>query len=346
MDISRPYEIGSHFELDQSIIGDFAYTFSGRTAIELALKDISSRQKIRSVYMPSYCCSSMIQPFIDRKIHIKYYNVSFEADKGITYEIDDSTDCDIFFAMTYFGLEKFSINHTIESFSDRGIIIIEDRTHSLLSDYIRSEKVDYSIASIRKWLPIATGAYIIKHKGNLLEKPSISTDDIVKEKFQAMKEKHLYIKGENISKESFLEKFANFEKKFSQIDSRYKIDSISLRTIKTIDIEKIKSQRRRNGQVLYKGLEDLELVKPLIPKVDFDKACPLFIPIMAANGKRDDLRQHLISNNVYCPVHWPNEDKREGIEKEELSLICDQRYNEKDMEYILDLIREWQDKER
>lgn len=346
MELNKPYEIGSHFDLDETTIGDFAYTFSGRAAIELAIKDIENSQEVASVYMPSYCCGSMEEPFIKKAIDIIYYDVIYDQDKGIVYKIDTSVNCDIFFSMTYFGLEDFNHGHVIESFSKRGVKIIEDITHRLLTDYRCHEKVDYSIASIRKWLPIASGACILKHKGFLSEKPKISSDHIVREKIQAMKEKHLYIKGENISKESFLGKFAKFEKKFNQIDSTYKIDSVSLRIIKTIDIEKIKTQRRKNGQVLYRGLEELELVKPLIPNPDFSKACPLFIPIMVNNGERDNLRQHLVFNNVYCPVHWPNEVKREGIQREELSLICDQRYNQNDMEYILDLIREWQSKER
>lgn len=345
MNLNKPYEIGSHFDLNFAELGDYAYTFSGRAAIELALNDILNSQNAVSVYMPSYCCSSMLQPFIKKGIDIVYYDVLYEPDKGIVQKIDTSVNCDIFFFMSYFGLEVFSLDYEIELFSKRGVIVIEDITHSFLSDDGFSKNVDYSIASIRKWLPIASGGYIIKHRGSLVKKPLINSDDLVTEKIQAMKEKYYYLNGEATSKESFLEKFSLAEEKFSQIDSSYRIDSLSLRIINSIDIDKIKNQRRKNGKILYKGLQGFNLIKPLIPNPDFDKLCPLFIPIVVGKGYRDDLREYLIANSVYCPVHWSNDaDKRESIQREELSLICDQRYNEEDMEYILNLIRDWQER--
>jgi hypothetical protein len=56
----------------------------------------------RAVYMPSYCCESMLQPFIDRDIKIHFYSV-IPDDSGIKYLIDYKKDFDIFFATSYFG---------------------------------------------------------------------------------------------------------------------------------------------------------------------------------------------------------------------------------------------------
>src|SRR5690606_9921762 len=115
-----------------------------------------------------------------------------------------------------------------------------------------------------------------------------------------------------------------------------------LRIINNIDIETVRNRRIKNAKILYDGIKGFDFISPLIPKPDFNNNCPLFVPLVVNLGKRDELRQYLIENNVYCPVHWPeNTGSRLGICKSELSLICDQRYNEKDMEYILFLIETW-----
>lgn len=342
MERNKPYEIGSHFHLDYNEIGDFAYTFSGRSAIELVLKDILNNKKISSVYMPSYCCSSMVQPFVDKEIDIIYYKVIYKAGRGLVYEIDTSTNCDIFFAMSYFGLDDHRQDTIIESFSKRGIIIIEDITHSLFRNVISYDNIEYSFASVRKWIPIASGGFVKKTTGSFIEKPTLSSDDIVNLKFEAMNEKHSYLEGIDVSKESFMEKISSFEKNFTKLDSSYKIDSKSLKIINGLDLVRMKEQRINNGKTLYKGLERFDLVELLIPNPDFSKACPLFVPIMVKEGLRDDLRKFLISNNVYCPVHWPDHVGESGqIQESELSLICDQRYDENDMEYIIELIGDW-----
>ena len=60
--------------------------------------------------------------------------------------------------------------------------------------------------------------------------------------------------------------------------------------------------------------------------------------------KRNAVKKSLINAQIYCPVHWPKNrlvtpDMRvNGIFDTELSLICDQRYTEYDMEEIIKVI--------
>ena len=57
---------------------------------------------------------------------------------------------------------------------------------------------------------------------------------------------------------------------------------------------------------------------------------------------RDALRKRLEGMGIYCPVHWPEVmGATIGVRANELSLICDQRYQEGDMMAIVDAIREW-----
>ena len=56
------------------------------------------------------------------------------------------------------------------------------------------------------------------------------------------------------------------------------------------------------------------------------------------------MRKILIEQKIYCPVHWPLSNLHNMEERTlsmidcELSLVCDQRYTEKDMERIIEAI--------
>lgn len=202
-------EIGSHFEYDfqedskeqkKSVDWlpkgkDFTYTFSGRAAIELAIKDIRTRNDVQTVYMPSYCCHSMIDPFIKNDINVIYYNVNYCNKNGITYEINQYEECDIFFAMSYFGLEDFNLDSAIAEFSKQGKIIIEDITHRLLCEQPHADLIHYGIASIRKWFAVPAGGYIFKNTGMLHHKPTLFSNGVVDMKVNAMRKKNSIYKA-------------------------------------------------------------------------------------------------------------------------------------------------------
>lgn len=75
--------------------------------------------------------------------------------------------------------------------------------------------------------------------------------------------------------------------------------------------------------------------------------CPLFVPILVPDRRRGEIRRYLIGKDIYCPIHWPvSEDhkldsKMKRIYEQELSLVCDQRYTEKNMGRMVAAIKEF-----
>jgi len=346
-------EIGSYFTLENKYLlseesnlnwlpinHDFTFTYSGRAAIELAIKDIQSYKKIENVYMPAYCCQSMIQPFEDAGIQVDFYDVFYRDDKGLQYDIDDTKDCDIFFAMSYFGLEKYSLNNVVEVFSENNTAIIEDTTHSLLSKGGNSTATHYSIASIRKWFGIPSGGIVVKYDGNLIEKPTENSKHLVMKAISGMKKKNKYLQGEDIDKNIFFNLLKESERNFPKIDSNYEIDNISLNIIKKIDISAMQKRRIENASYLYSQLQGLNSIRMLIKGPDWTFNVPLFVPIMV-EGNRNSLHKFLIDNGVYCPIHWPNSERRTNITDNVISIICDHRYTVHDMRFITGLIKKW-----
>ena len=103
------------------ICRDYQLLMSGRTAIDYVLNDIKDNKKI--VYMPNYCCESMVKPFIDNGYQIIYYNVDVINQK---YDVDLNANCSVFFAMSYFGYSESFMDDYIKEFSKRNVLIIED----------------------------------------------------------------------------------------------------------------------------------------------------------------------------------------------------------------------------
>lgn len=103
-----------------------------------------------------------------------------------------------------------------------------------------------------------------------------------------------------------------------------------------VNIQRQREIRRRNAHVLYQALEGQ--VRFLFTEDRMD--CPLFVPVFLPQG-RDELRQRLIRERIYCPVHWPRPKAAcsSNLYDAELSLVCDQRYTERDMERMAAVLR-------
>ena len=344
-------EIGSYFWLENVVeeknsnkswlpkVADYSFTFSGRNAIDVAVRDILADHKINTVYAPSYCCVSMLQAFIDRGMMIDFYEVGYK-NGFFSYEMPKADKNSIVLIMSYFGLETRVAHKMVKEIHNTGAIVIEDASHSLLRSDASSEYSDYVVVALRKWFGIPTGGWVGKKQGKFAEKPSLDSNHAVEEKIAAMKEKKEYLEGKVETKENFLLAQAKFENDLIHVDRMLKIDDESMRILKGIDIQKVIIQRRRNIEVLLEGLKELECIR--LPQIDISTDVPLFLPVFMDTKMRDSLRQYLIDRGIYCPVHWPEVmGASVGIRANELSLICDQRYSEGDMQAIVDTIHEW-----
>lgn len=347
-------EIGSYFWLDNEPLtkevsvfnwlpqaSDSCFTFSGRNAIDIALRDVLHNRHINTVYAPSYSCISMLQAFIDRDMKIEFYNVGFKSGK-FTYQLPEVEKESLVLIMNYFGLNSSDVHSKIKEIQNKGAIVIEDITHSLLRKDAASHNSDYVVASLRKWFAIPTGGWVGKKNGSLAEKTLMDSNHAVKDKITAMHEKYAYLTGNISTKDGFLEANATFENDLIHVDRMLKIDDLSLNILTNTDVKAVVNQRRLNAEALLNGLADLDRKICDIPKIDLTSDVPLFVPIFLDTEKRDSLRAYLINKGIYCPVHWPEvAGAPSEIKARELSLICDQRYSVADMHEIVNCIHSW-----
>lgn len=354
-------EIGSYFEeslsnelcKEKSIYDfllnrkykDFTFTISGRSAIELALKNILKEKKIKKAFLPSYSCISMTQPFLDNDIEVEYYEVSIDSSDGFEmfFDVNKLNENNIFLFMDYFGIQKKSIelDRILHSVKINGGVIIEDITHSIFSKHEINPNIDYQICSIRKWLAVASGGLLYSCKEDIIFKPTRVPNEKINKKVDAMKNKKKYLSGQTQDKENFLIGNAAFDNALIRLNCENTLDDYSLKVLKQTSLKEFCYIRNRNASYLVQNIDTKS-------KVYFPFSCisatdiPLFIPIIIDAKIRDNLRKKFIEEGIYLPVHWPEKiSEVNTINTIELSLVCDQRYNLSDMRRIVDIINNY-----
>lgn len=332
-------EIGSEFNFYDSenseginFFNGGHFVFCGRTAIEVIIQNTN----IQKVCIPSYCCDSMIEPFRKANIDVCFYNINYYDIIHINLNIPK--DIDAILWCNYFGFRIAMPD--LSEFLTRGGIIIEDITHSLMSEKVYDKQSTYLVASLRKWEPIISGGYCASLNGDLLEIDlKMPSNNFVELKKSAMKLKSEYLlSGDTELKNQFLDMFQISNQWLTNNYSSLDIDEWSKEYISTIDINVHKKIRRENAVTLFNGLEHIKGITPMFDLKDMD--CPLFVPVIISPDKRNVIRQKLTDNQIYCPVHWPHPkaDCVSNLYDIELSLLCDQRYNTSDMERIISVL--------
>jgi|SRR5699024_8093620 len=321
---------------------------SGRTAIDLVLRDIQENKEIYNVYFPAYCCQSMLQPFIDHGVNVIFYDVNY--DDGLKFDINENQQCDIFFAMNYFGFSRGRMDSYIRIFKQRNITVIEDSTHSLLSESPYNNQSDYIVASLRKWFPIISGGLAVNtRKQFVIKQINEMSEEMIEIRKSAMLHKGRYMNGiKSIEKRVLLERYSIANEMLQNDYILYGIDKDSYNILQKIDLDFVVNRRKRNARVLYDSLKENYNFKLFFSDLD-NGDCPLFIPIVfKSSTERDSLRRYLIDHSVYCPIHWPRpamliEEDKTNIYDYELSLLADQRYGDTDMQYIIRRLDEFYD---
>lgn len=321
------------------------YALSGRSSIDFIVKDIVKFNKIKQAFLPSYCCDSMIIPFIKDGIQISFYDVYFAADGEISFDLSvlEGISDSIVLAMDYFGFDR-QIVANVFSKIDNSAFKVEDMTHSWLTKE-NDIRADYWFASIRKWTRIG-GLSILRKKEGFYGIPlNRSNPQFLQCRNDAANMKYDYINNGIGEKTKFL---SLFERAESYLEENYKLckaDEKDIATYNKLDMDFIKTRRKRNASYLISEIKQIEHIDLIYDEVK-ENDCPLFVPVIVSSKIRDKLRNYLISENIYCPIHWPvskhhtfNSDKTMEIYKKELSLLCDQRYNIEHMEYIISKIK-------
>lgn len=320
-------EIGSEFwfegsveETDQNLLNNCIALLSGRSALDFVCRD----SKIQSITLPSYCCSTMIEPFLRNGVEVFFYEVNIT-------EIDCTDDCrsDAILVIDYFGYWNPLMHEVAKRAKERGQIVVYDSTHHLLENNVICQYATYSIISYRKWM--YCNYAVVKKYGSpfSIAAPESSNDEYISLRNKAAKMKANYIINGSGDKYEFLSLFTQ-----ANVSLQGNYEDCIGKPIKIYRNEIIK-KRKENAAVLIEGISRIENINLWFFNLHASDT-PLFVPILVKDEvERKALQEFLASANIYCPIHWPQTEytqlSRSSLYQRELSLICDQRYGKEEM---------------
>ncbi len=334
--------IGGEFDVDiqglkyrqpnySQLEGIYKYA-SGRSALYYILFDGKERYGVSKVLFPDYLCSSILLAAKEAELEVVFYNLNaaLELDeKAFANQYDEK--CAVLL-INYFGLKDLSSQIAYVRSLNQDAVIIEDDVQAYYEFLKPQNDANYKFTSLRKTLACPDGG-LVKTENAL---SNVTTHN----KFHQYKLAGSILKSlrqpEYYDDEVYL---SMFEKGEDMIDAEIAsgMSEMSSEILSKLDTNRLGIIRKRNARTILNGLESLGIAS-ILPVSE--EHFPLFVPIYLED--RNKVRKYMFQHNVFCPVHWPLEgmNVKKGAEMaaHELSIIVDQRYTNKDMEYILELL--------
>lgn len=315
--------------------GDLSFLMSGRCAIYYALEDIKLTDHKRVAYVPIYTCETVLAPFEKAGYQLLFYDVN----RSMTPVFDPSIldQISVLSLCGYYGFCSYD-REFVRLCKERGIYIVEDTTHSVFSSDGIDPHCDYIVGSLRKWIGVLSGGFAIKAHGNFTNKLLEPASSHLAMRTVSM------IQKENSSKAAEAATvFWEAEMMLRRIFDSYISDPDSIHIMEHIDIGSLCQKRRENYQYLLENLKprpDLNVVFPDLTK----ETVPSHFTFYAENRKQ--FQDYLAAHGVCSTSYWPvasavsldGHPDAAYIYDHVLSVPCDQRYGEEEMQYICDRI--------
>ena len=339
-------EYGSEFDLSSNlpfcgaweIPADWQLYRSGRDALK-AFARLAGKKR---VLMPALCCESMILPFKQNEYEVVFYRLQkdYSAEESdVLAKLEDDT---VLLYMRYFGVRPFDDTFLEALRGQRnGVLLLEDRTHDILIP--REDEgftPDAAAASLRKWAALPEGGMLRTGLGECRAKTEPRYGDLRRD---AMEKKSRYLEsGDEKLRMEYMEKLHQADRLLDENAEPVGMHPRYQELLRGLDPKKILEVRRRNLRRLQTRLAPLIEDGTIRLMTDTPERSGLYLPILVQN--RDAVQRALIERRLYCPAAiWPEPREAAGVcpvshavTESMLSLLCDQRYTEADMDYLAD----------
>ena len=308
-------EIGGYFELElrkgEHYHKGAIRLNSGRNCFEYILR----ARGYKKVYMPYYTCQVMFDTATRCGVEILCYRINEQLEP---IELPKLNFGEAFLYTNYYGLKQ----PCVERFAERyGKQLIVDNAQAFYTKPIAGIDTFYSP---RKFFGVPDGGYLY-------------TDAILNEELPQARSyermSHL-LKRIEYGAQAGYDMFKKNQKSFGDSPIE-RMSKLTCALLENIDYETALKRRRNNYMRLHEELYEINTIEFAL-----GDAVPIVYPFMT---KDVNLRARLIENNIYVASYWPkveNNDSVESLLKERLiPLPIDQRYGEKEMQKIINVIK-------
>lgn len=353
------------------------YTMSGRSAIALALRSlVRNRPGIaKKCLMPAYMCDTVFFPF-EREgwdIHFYHINRNLEADAGELRRLAGLTRPGLLFIHAYYGVDTWKpMRSLLQEWKKQGICIMEDVTQSY---YLESagQEADYVVGSLRKWYPLPDGGFVASEE-LLTQEEACLEQEFTEKRVNLLTKKWEYLhgKGNREEKKALKAEFLKENREMEcWLDTHKGTGILSMESagiLPGIEEKKCLKRRSENYRYLCGRLRGKTQFWPVFSvngkesgiaggkSKGQDQAmedvsvqtAPLYFAVYALD--RDGLQHFLTERGIYAPVLWPvGKENKDSLTEDEryiyshiLALPMDQRYGYREMEYMADMLEEYE----
>jgi len=336
---SKPQVVGGMFGLGEmrylrtsppSFLGDLAvFLVNASSGIWLLIRTLSPSQ----VWMPSYLCDSMLKAVDNGATTVKFYEMNYDLMIPSLEWIEDVGPGDLIVFIDYFGFPGDT--SFVGPAKERGAWILEDASQALLSNV--GQFSDFVLFSPRKFLGVPDGGVLVvdqKTKFNSITLDSPPATWCLKTLAASILRRDFDLYGGTYR---WFELFQETEAEFPI--GPYAMSELSKMLLwHSFDYLMISERRVANYQQLSKALGTIAL-SPSLPA----EVVPLGFPIRL--NERDRVRRGLFARDVYPSVHWPIQGvvperfkDSHRLAAEIMTLPCDQRYDNSDMDRMAQII--------
>lgn len=310
--------IGGYFSLElpyyKEYHKDAIRLNTGRNCLEYILR----ARGYKKVYIPYYTCDVVLEPFKKLGVPFEYYHID------IHFEIRDRftlKEGEALLYTNYYGLKQRYVEQLAAKVGNR---LIVDNTQAFYARPIPGIDTFYTC---RKYFGVPDGAYLYTDK--FLE--GEFEQDLSYERMLSL------TKRIDISPEAGYQDFRDTSKALVGQPIK-QMSKLTQRMMQGIDYEVVAQRRRANYQLLHEALSKENNVELPLE----DDAVPMVYPYLAPV---DGLREKLIENKIFVARYWPNvlewtmpSDIEYIFASMMLPLLIDQRYGEKEMNRIIELL--------
>lgn len=319
-----------------------------REAIYAIAKKHSNTNK--KVLLPAYTCQTVIDPFKAQDWTCHYYNIckDLSIDIASLAKSFEDNNPSVVLVHPYLGME-LSDNElkALNELKEKGCILVEDLTQCIFSSN-RNSFFNYFIGSYRKWIQVPDGGYLESDNLDEIEAPVIDYSEFVSKQTDAMYLRGQYFQyGNEQLKSISIRLNKDAVNKIDINGTLHKMSDFSRQLWRNTNFETIKKRRISNYDYLYSNIRQSEKICFVTDDINRLTTAPLYFPIYVIG--RSILQKKLADNHIYAPVLWPVSslevlinDNIKFIYDSILMLPIDQRYDESDMNRIIEIVNSYE----
>ena len=311
-------EIGGYIEFEHYHGKQFHDNAIKLNCSRNALAYLIKLHGIKKLYIPYFLCDSVLKICKKYNVEVVFYHIN-EDFLPILPDADFSKEW--FYLVNYYGQLK---NKKIRELSKTVKNLIVDNVQAFFQEPVEHIPTIYNC---RKFFGVADGAYLYSDS---------RLDEDLEVDISYKRMEFLLGRFEKSANEFYPQYVANNE--LFEKEPIKQMSAFTENIMRSLNYERIQKVRTDNFDFLHKNLKELNKLKLFVPEGAF--AFPLFV------NRGSFIRKELQLKRIYIPTLWSDvfsvckeNDLEAKFVENILPLPIDQRYNENDMNYLVEAIQ-------